>query len=62
MGLVSFLVAVVAGAAFAGGVGMVVVDRNHPDKVMERAQEELVEQGQKVQPALTPKVLDYGNR
>jgi hypothetical protein len=55
VGLVSFLVAVVAGAALAGGVGAVVVAQNHPDKVVEQRQE----QGQK---AAEPEVLDYGSR
>ncbi|MFC3897453.1 hypothetical protein ACFOWZ_38765 [Lentzea rhizosphaerae] len=62
MGLVSFLVAVVAGAALAGGVGAVVVAQNHPDKVMERQQEQLQEQGQPLKQASEPDVLDYGSR
>lgn len=55
MGLVSFVVAMVAGAALAGGVGAVVVAQNHPDKVVEQR----LEQGKKAE---EPQVLDYGSR
>ncbi|MDX8147368.1 hypothetical protein SK854_35025 [Lentzea sp. BCCO 10_0061] len=55
MELVSVLVAIVAGAALAGGVGVIVVEQNSPDKVVEQR----IEQGQKAE---EPVVLDYGSR
>ncbi|WP_439656750.1 hypothetical protein ACSHWB_30670 [Lentzea sp. HUAS TT2] len=55
MELVSVLVAIVAGAALAGGVGVVVVAQNSPDKAVEQR----IEEGQKAQ---EPVVLDYGSR
>ncbi|SDF40039.1 hypothetical protein SAMN05216553_101448 [Lentzea fradiae] len=55
MELVSVLVAIVAGAALAGGVGVLVVEQNHPDKVIEQR----IEEGVK---AVEPEVLDYGKR
>ncbi|MGW6441580.1 hypothetical protein [Lentzea sp. NPDC055074] len=55
MELVSVLVAIVAGAALAGGVGVIVVEQNNPDKVVEQR----IEEGQK---AVAPEVLDYGSR
>jgi len=53
--LVSVLVAIVAGAALAGGVGVVVVAQNSPDKAVEQR----IEEGQKAE---EPVVLDYGSR
>ncbi|GHH40049.1 hypothetical protein [Lentzea cavernae] len=55
MELVSVLVAIVAGAALAGGVGAIVVEQNHPDKVVEQR----IDEGVKAQ---EPEVLDYGSR
>ncbi|WP_329792432.1 hypothetical protein V1227_11125 [Lentzea sp. DG1S-22] len=55
MELVSVLVAIVAGAALAGGVGVLVVEQNKPDKVIEQRLDEGVQ-------AQEPEVLDYGSR
>ncbi|GLY47811.1 hypothetical protein [Lentzea sp. NBRC 102530] len=55
MELVSVLVAIVAGAALAGGVGVIVVEQNSPDKVVEQR----IEEGVRAQ---EPEVLDYGSR
>lgn len=62
MGLVSFLVAVVAGAALAGGVGVVVVEQVHPDKVLVRELKKLEQEQGAPQKASEPVVLDYGSR
>ena len=55
MELVSVLVAIVAGAALAGGVGVIMVEQNKPDKVIEQRLDEGVQ-------AQEPEVLDYGSR
>lgn len=50
MGVVVTLLVVLAGAGVATGVGALVVDRNHPDRVVELQQQS------------EPDVLDYGDR
>ncbi|GLZ28653.1 hypothetical protein Lesp02_08430 [Lentzea sp. NBRC 105346] len=51
MGVVVTLLVVLAGAGIAGGVGAIVVNTQHPDKVVELQQQ-----------AAEPEVIDYGSR
>ena len=60
MGLVSFVVAVVAGAALAGGAGVVLVNQVHPDKVI--VEQDKARQQQGLPPLAEPEILEYGTR
>ncbi|WP_186762690.1 hypothetical protein [Lentzea tibetensis] len=50
MGVVVVLLVVLAGVGVAGGVGAIVVNQNHPDRVVELQQQ------------AEPEVIDYGSR
>lgn len=50
MGVVVTLLVVLASAGIATGVGVIVVEKNHPDKVVELQQQ------------AEPEVIDYGSR